>query len=161
MKLRFCFIVLGIVLSLQIIISNEIIASEDKLQFVQANQRPAVVIKNIIVKGAQRVEPSTVQSYLLVRKGDFLKQSRLDRSLKSLFATGLFADVKFSVKGSNLVVSVVENPLINQVAFEGNESREDEDLASEVSLRSRVIYTRTKLQNDVKRILNIYQKTKS
>ena len=117
-----------------------------------------MMIEKIIIKGAQRVEVETIKSYLLVRKGDFFKQARLDRSLKSLFATGLFADVSFSFKGATLIINVLENPLINRVAFEGNDSREDEELASEISLRSRVIYTRTKVQNDVKRILSIYQK---
>ena len=117
------------------------------------------IIEEIIVEGAQRVEPSTIKSYLLVRKGDLFNQARLNRSLKSLFATSLFSDVSFSLQKANLIIQVVENPLINRVAFEGNNARTDEELGTEINLRPRVIFTRTKIQNDVERILTIYRRT--
>ena len=44
----------------------------------------------------------------------------LEVALKALFATGLFADVAIDMQGSTVVVTIVENPVINQVAFEGN-----------------------------------------
>ena len=115
-------------------------------------------INEIIVKGAQRIEPGTVKSYLLIREGDVYDARRMDRSLKSLFATGLFADVSVERKGATLVVNVVENPVINRIAFEGNDKLEDTELEAEVTLRPRVIYTRTKVQNDVKRILTVYRR---
>ena len=117
------------------------------------------IIEEIIIEGAQRVEPRTIKSYLLVRKGDLFNQARLNRSLKSLFATSLFSDVSFSLQKANLIIQVVENPLINRVAFEGNNARTDEELGTEINLRPRVIFTRTKIQNDVERILTIYRRT--
>jgi len=122
-------------------------------QLAQSNN----AIREIVIKGAQRIEPGTVKSYLLIREGDEFDARRLDRSLKSLFATGLFADVNVTRRGSTLLVNVVENPVINRIAFEGNDKLEDEELDSEVTLRPRVIYTRTKVQNDVKRILTLYR----
>lgn len=116
------------------------------------------VVREIIIEGAQRVEPDTVKSYLLIREGDTFDNRRLDRSLKSLFATGLFADVSVNRAGDTLVVKVLENPVINRIAFEGNDKVVDEDLEAEVTLRPRVIYTRTKVQNDVKRILTLYRR---
>lgn len=117
------------------------------------------IISEVIVEGAQRVEPDTVKSYLLLQEGDAFSHARIDRSLKSLFATGLFADVSLHQEGTALIVRVVENPVINRIAFEGNWSFEDETLAAEVGLRPRVIYTRTKVQNDVKRILSLYRRS--
>jgi len=118
----------------------------------------AETINEIIVKGAQRIEPGTVKSYLLIREGDDFDAQRLDRSLKSLFATGLFADVNVKRRGATLIVNVIENPVINRIAFEGNVKLEDTELEAEVTLRPRVIYTRTKVQNDVKRILTVYRR---
>ena len=115
-------------------------------------------IGQILVEGAQRIEPGTVKSYLLIREGDAFDAHRLDRSLKSLFATGLFADVSARRQGNTLVISVVENPVINRIAFEGNDKVESEQLQAETTLRPRVIYTRTKVQNDVKRILTLYRR---
>lgn len=129
-------------------------ASADDAQLAQASS----IIQEIAVEGTNRVDPDTVLSYILVRPGDDFESSRLDRSLKSLFATGLFADVVFRREGGSLIISVVENPVINRVAFEGNDVLDDEDLEAEATLRARVIYTRTKVQNDVKRLLTLYRR---
>ncbi len=117
------------------------------------------VIREIIVEGAQRIEPATVVSYLTVRPGDRFGAGALDDSLKSLFATGLFADVVLRRQGAALVVTVVENPIINRIAFEGNLRIEDDVLAAEVQLRPRVVYTRTRVQSDVQRLLEIYRRS--
>lgn len=124
-----------------------------------AAQDGASVIRQIVVQGAERIEPGTIRSYLLLQEGDDFEPARIDRSLKSLFATGLFADVTMSREGSSLIIQVVENPIINRIAFEGNFAFEDGTLASEVSLRPRVIYTRTKVQNDVARLLTLYRQS--
>jgi len=92
-------------------------------------------VQEITVEGTRRIEPDTVKSYLLIQEGDLFDPARIDRSLKSLFATGLFADVTLRRRGETLVVSVVENPIINRIAFEGNSKIENTDLEAETSLR--------------------------
>jgi outer membrane protein insertion porin family len=99
-----------------------------------------------------------VRSYLLLQPGDAWDPERIDRSLKALFTTGLFADVKLVRDGNVLVVRVVENPIINRIAFEGNSKLDDKDLNGEIQLRPRVVYTRTRVQNDVRRILELYRR---
>ena len=130
-------------------------AAYDAPELAQA----ADIVQEIVVEGTQRIEPDTVNSYLLIREGDPFDPARIDRSLKSLFATGLFADVTLRQQGETLVVNVVENPIINRIAFEGNSKIDNSDLEAETSLRPRVIYTRTKVQNDVKRLLSIYRRS--
>jgi outer membrane protein insertion porin family len=115
-------------------------------------------ISDIRIEGLQRIEPETVSSYLLLQKGDPWDADRVDASLKALFATGLFADVKLERQGNTLVVKVVENPIINRIAFEGNSKLSDKDLNGEIQLRARVVYTRSRVQNDVKRILDLYRR---
>lgn len=117
------------------------------------------IIREIAVEGVQRIEPTTVVSYLTVRPGDRFGSAALDDSLKSLFATGLFADVVLRRQGATLVVTVVENPIINRIAFEGNLRIEDDILTAEVQLRPRVVYTRTRVQSDVQRLLEIYRRS--
>lgn len=116
------------------------------------------IIRQIEIEGAQRIDPETVRSYLLVREGDAFDPARIDRSLKSLFATGLFADVAMVRDGDRLIVRLAENPVINRVAFEGNRFIEDEILEAETGLRPRVIYTRTRVESDVRRILTLYRR---
>jgi outer membrane protein insertion porin family len=115
-------------------------------------------IAEIRIEGTQRVEPETVRSYLLVQPGDPFDADRIDRSLKSLFATGLFADVTLRREGDALIVRIVENPIINRIAFEGNHKLGDDTLQAEVQLKPRVVYTRAKVQSDVKRILDLYRR---
>jgi outer membrane protein insertion porin family len=122
-------------------------------------QPAAGLIREIRVDGTQRIDPETVRSYLLLRPGDRSDSDRLDQSLKALFATGLFADVTLRQEAETLVVSVVENPIINRIAFEGNRKMSDEQLQAEVQLRPRVVYTRTRVQNDVKRLLELYRRS--
>jgi outer membrane protein insertion porin family len=124
-----------------------------------ARAQGSTVIREVVIEGVQRVEPSTVRSYLLVQEGDEADPERMDRSLKSLYATGLFSDVSIREEGSKLIVVVVENPIVNRVAFEGNERIKDETLESETTLRPRVIYTRSKVQSDVQRILTLYRQS--
>ncbi|MCC7045723.1 MAG: outer membrane protein assembly factor BamA [Alphaproteobacteria bacterium] len=116
-------------------------------------------IEAIKIEGSQRIEPETVRSYLSVKPGDPYDAEKVNASLKSLFATGLFADVTLRREGNTLVVRVVENPIVNRVAFEGNRKIESKNLEPEISLRARVVYTRTKVQNDTKRILDLYRRS--
>ncbi|MEX2649169.1 MAG: outer membrane protein assembly factor BamA [Alphaproteobacteria bacterium] len=117
------------------------------------------LIANVRVEGNQRVEAETIRSYMAVGPGEPGDAAAVDRSLKQLFATGLFADVTIRREGDDLVVRVIENPIINQLAFEGNNRIEDEELEAEVQLRPRVVYTRAKVQADVARILEIYRRS--
>src|SRR5918994_2587958 len=119
---------------------------------------PADVIREIEIQGNQRIEAATVRSYLTVGVGDPFNPSELDRSLKNLFATGLFDDVSLRREGDRLIVIVVENPIINRIAFEGNRRLEDDVLEAELQLRPRVVYTRSRVQNAVSRILELYRR---
>ncbi len=118
----------------------------------------ANVLRDVKVNGAQRVEQSTILTYLNLPAGQPLTEEAMNEGLKNLFATGLFADVKMREQGGVLFVDVVENPIINEIAFEGNKKIEDNELMSEISLRPRQVYTKTKLQNDVSRIYQLYQR---
>lgn len=115
-------------------------------------------IQEIRIEGTQRVEPDTVRSYMQIAPGDKFDSVRLDQSLKSLFATGLFSDVTFRREGDALVVHVVENPVINRVQFDGNHKLGDDTLNNEIQLKPRSVYTRQKVQADVARILELYRR---
>ena len=123
-----------------------------------ANAQNGQVVRQILVQGNERIEPSTVESYLTVRVGDAYDAQKIDESIKSLFATGLFDDVTIDPQGDVLVVKVVENPIINRIAFEGNKRLDTKVLEAEIQLRPRVVYTRARVQNAVNRILELYRR---
>ncbi len=120
-------------------------------------QNPGDPVEAIQVEGAQRIEPETVRSYLTFKAGDPVTDADLDDSLKRLFETGLFADVVLRREGNRVVVKIVENPIINRIAFEGNLRIDDEILRDEITLRPRVVYTRSRVQTDMLRIIEIYR----
>jgi outer membrane protein insertion porin family len=121
-------------------------------------EAPGPIIKSIVVRGTQRIEPATVISYLTIHQGDNYDEQQADASLKTLFATGLFADVKFGWDGQTLTVNVVENPIINQIVFEGESKVSEKDLTKEVQLKPRTVFTRAKVQADVARIIELYRR---
>ena len=114
------------------------------------------VIQSIKVEGNQRIEEGTIESYLLVRPGDRFDADRIDRSLKTLYATGLFRDVRLGRVGDTLVVRVVENPIVNRIVFEGNHKVTDQQLAGEVQLRPRAVFTPALAESDRQHILGMY-----
>jgi outer membrane protein insertion porin family len=117
------------------------------------------VIQTIRVEGSRRVEPETVRSYLSFSEGVTYDPALIDESLKTLFATGLFQDVRIRRDGGTIVVIIVENPIVSRVAFEGNREVEDDTLKAEVQLKPRAVYTRARVQADVQRILTVYRRT--
>ena len=123
-------------------------------------QAASVYVRDIKVEGLERVEPETVISYVDVKKNALASDGKLDASLKQLYSTGLFNDVSMNVTPDGLlVIKVVENPIINKVLFDGNDKVDDEMLKGEIRLAPRSTYSRSRVQEDVQRILVIYKRT--
>ncbi|MGQ0582086.1 MAG: outer membrane protein assembly factor BamA [Reyranella sp.] len=115
-------------------------------------------ISAVQIQGNVRAERETIRSYLQLKEGQPYDAAAADRSLKALFGTGLFADVVIEMQGSTLIIKVTENPIINRVAFEGNNKIDDDKLRDEVQSRARQVFTRARVQSDVERILTIYRR---
>jgi outer membrane protein insertion porin family len=114
-------------------------------------------ISSIEVTGNQRVETATVLSYIDVKPGQHVSEGKIEDLLKELFATGLFADVLIEQVGNRLVIKVVENKIINRIAFEGNEKVKDELLQTELALRPKEVYTPGRVQEAAQKIRDIYR----
>ena len=117
------------------------------------------VVARIIVRGNERIEPTTVISYLPIQPGEAVDPARIDLALKTLFRTDLFSDVKIDFENGDLIINVVENPIINRVIFEGNSGLKEDKIRDEVSVRPRGIFTRAKVQSDVQRIVELYRRS--
>jgi outer membrane protein insertion porin family len=115
----------------------------------------AQTVNSIEVQGNRRVEVETVRSYFKAGPNGALDQAAIDDGLKALIETGLFEDVKINRVGGHLVVVVVENPVINRVAFEGNKKVKDDQLQAEVQSKARGTLSRPMVQSDAQRIAEI------
>ncbi len=126
-----------------------------------ATSRSAVAqtVNSIVVEGNRRVEAQTVRSYFHAGPNGRLSPVEIDEGLKALYATGLFSDVRIRHAGGRLVVSVVENPVINKVAFEGNHKAKDAQLQAEIQSKARGTLSKPTVQADVQRIIEIYHRS--
>ncbi|QQN61698.1 outer membrane protein assembly factor BamA [Bradyrhizobium diazoefficiens] len=118
----------------------------------------AQTVQSISVEGNRRVEVETIRSYFKPGPGGRLDQAAIDDGLKALIETGLFQDVKINRgAGGQLIVSVVENPVIGRIAFEGNKKIKDEQLTAEIQSKARGTFSRAMVQSDTLRIAEIYR----
>ncbi len=86
------------------------------------------VVKDIQVKGLQRISLGTVYNYLPVNVGEKFSLDNVSPAIKALFKTGFFKDVSLEREGSTLIVNVVERPSIAKIIFEGNKDLSKDDL---------------------------------
>jgi len=123
-----------------------------------SSQAEAAVASSIVVRGNTRVEASTVRNYVTIKPGKSYSAADIDASVKALYDTGLFADVTIRQSGGTLVVSVVENPVVNSVIFKGNKKIKSEVLVQLVQTKPRGVFTDAKLQGDTQRIQDYYSR---
>jgi outer membrane protein insertion porin family len=116
-------------------------------------------VASIAVEGNRRVEVETIRSYFRPGPGGRLTQAEIDDGLKALIETGLFQDVKINQAGGRIVVTVVENPVIGRIAFEGNKKIKDEQLSAEIQSKPRGTLSRPMVQSDAQRIAEIYRRS--
>ena len=116
-----------------------------------------VRISDIKVTGNRRVAEGTVLSYLPVQVGDLVPQGDLSQSLERLFATNLFKVLKLDLDGSVLLVTVVENPIVNRVNIEGNDVISDERLLDVIDVQPRRVFDRQLALDAAAKLLNVYR----
>jgi len=126
------------------------------IQAAGVNQAYAAVVNRIEVRGNQRVDAETIQGYLTIQPGASFSAEDIDESVKRLFGTGLFSDVRINQSGGSLVVVVVENQVINQVLFQGNSKIKDAQLAQAVQTKPRGVFSQANLDADVAGIKDAY-----
>ena len=107
------------------------------------------IIKKIIIEGNERVSKETIKMFTSISTGDNLDERSLNEILKDLYDTNFFKDVSVKLENNNLVISVVENPLIENINYKGIESEKIEKiLLQNLKLKSRSSYNELTLKKD-------------
>ncbi len=115
-------------------------------------------VEAVSVAGNQRIQTGTIESYMVIQQGDPFDPNKINLSLKTLYATGLFQNVSITRSGNTLQVNVVENPTVAAVFFQGNKAIEDKDAAAAISLKSRAVFTTAAAEADRRALLDLYAK---
>jgi outer membrane protein insertion porin family len=126
--------------------------------FLHLGTLQAANISNVTIDGNLRIEKSTIETYLALPKNQTYDDALRDVLVKRLFATGFFAEINISHHNNVLAVKVKENPLLNLITFEGNKRLSKTALVSSMSLKSRSIYSKAKLQQDIHKITDLYHR---
>ena len=138
-------------------LSASVVASGSGVMVLaSAASAEAAVIRSVQVRGAQRAGEEAVRSNLTIQPGVTFSGADIDESVKRLYATGYFSDVKISVSGSSLVVTVAENELVNQVVFNGNRKIKDDKLAGVVQTQPLGPYSQAMVNADIERLRTAY-----
>jgi outer membrane protein insertion porin family len=116
----------------------------------------AASVSRIVVRGNSRVDAGTIKNNLTISEGTRFNNDDIDESVKRLFATGLFSDVRISTSGGSLIVSVDENQIVNQVVFNGNKKIKDARLKAIVQTKSLGPYNDLIVGADIAAIQDAY-----
>lgn len=121
------------------------------------SQAQAQVISGVDVVGNQRISRDTILTYVTIEPGQNATSIKKDETIQALFATGLFKDVSIGSSGSRLIVTVVENPIVNGVSFVGNDKIKDDDLRSAALTKARATFSQDQVDADVEGLKQAYK----
>jgi outer membrane protein insertion porin family len=131
-------------------------SSAGVLVLASAPVAEAATVRSVQVRGAQRAGEEAVRSNLTIQPGVAFSNADIDESVKRLYSTGYFSDVRITVAGSALVVTVSENQLVNQVVFNGNRKIKDDKLQGVVQTQPLGPYNQALVNSDIQRIKEAY-----
>ena len=119
----------------------------------------AVTVKKIEVNGNQRILTETILANINIHANEEYSVSKQEESLKNLYNTGLFEDIKiyFNENNGTLKINLLEKPLIYQVFFEGNKQIDSKKLGQEIRISGKETLRYNLIQQAVFRILDLYQ----
>ncbi len=111
----------------------------------------------ITVVGNGKVDAEFIASVFPDKKA--FNETDTDRAVKDLFATGAFTDVKMDKRGSQVVVTVVETPVVVNLVFNGNKRLKDEQLLAAAALDPGAPFNPARLPEVSARIAAAYAAT--
>lgn len=95
---------------------------------LQARGQAPFLVKAIHVQGLQRITLQTTLSYMPVHVGEILGAQKADDTVRRLYQTGFFSNVRLSREGNTLIVQVSERPTIGLIKISGNKQIKKADL---------------------------------
>jgi outer membrane protein insertion porin family len=116
------------------------------------------IISTIEIDGNRIIDESIILGHLTFGIGDMYISSIINDSVKKLYETGFFENIDINFDKNTLTIYVNENPVIEEVVFEGNDAIDEKTLENEVFLKRRNIFDKNKLNGDTKRILTLYKR---
>ena len=116
------------------------------------------LIRSVAVVGAQRLEPASIAGHVQLRPGQVYTAAAGEQPLRDLAATELFAGFSIANDNGNVVITVVENPVVNRIVLSGKSRLREEEILSEIRMVPGEIFDRSKLRFDRTRVAMLYER---
>ena len=114
------------------------------------------IIKEIKVNGNKRVSSATIKIFSEIEVNSDLSINQLNDVVKKLYSTNFFNNVELIVEKNILYISVIENPLIQTLTFEGVKNKRIIKLLNEkIEMREKSSFIKNRVKNDEEKIINI------
>ena len=118
------------------------------------------IVNDIKVNGNDRVSKETVILFSDIKKGDDIDNSTLNKSLKNLYETNFFEDVKVSFDNQVLLITVKELPVIQEIIINGIKRKTTvKEIKDAISLKEKNPFNQAQIKNDLNLILNLFKQT--
>ena len=125
------------------------------ISFLSANE-----IKDISVKGNQRISKETIIVLGNIELNKNYNSESINKVLKNLYQSDFFENIEIEIQDNILVVNIKENPIIENISISGIKKKEfEENLLEKISLKNRSSFTNYKLENDINLINNILKQS--
>ena len=119
------------------------------------------VFNDFKIIGSERVSEQTIINFSEVNINDDLNQNDLNNVLKRLYETNFFEDVSVNLENGILLITVKEFPIIQTIQFNGVKTKKmTKQLMDTIELKEKNPFNKFKLENDLKKMLNIFNNRK-
>ena len=119
------------------------------------NTSSGEIVKKIVIEGNVRISNETINIFSQVAINDDLSFVEIDNILKKIYSTGFFADVKIKFEENILNIKVVENPIIQNITYDGIKAQKIKDVITEnLKLSDRSSFNEILLMEDKNQIIN-------
>ena len=110
--------------------------------------------ERIIINGNERISSETILVFSEISEDQSLNENSINNILKKLYKSGYFKDVSVKIENNNLIIDVLENPVIQTVYINGIKRKKTEESLYEIlSLKNRSSYNSINVKKDENAIL--------
>jgi len=115
----------------------------------------AKIINNLIIEGNDRISPQTIKVFSGFNEGNNINENDLNEIVKELYKTNFFKEVSVVIKNDNLIISVLENPIIQEVLIEGVKKKSfKKDIYDSLTLKNKSSYVEFIAKTDLLKVKN-------
>ena len=114
------------------------------------------IVNNITINGNKRISSESIKVLGNISTQKNLEKKDLNNLLKKLYDTNFFKDVNLSLDKGNLIINVIENPIIENIEITGIKNKTFIEEISEIMvLKNRMSFSEIQLQKDINTINNV------